>query len=269
MTYGATGDASSSPVHRPVAWRPLALPPEHGGWGLLLEPIALGLLVAPSAAGVLLGCAAVAAFLVRHPLRVAVRDRFHGKRHPRTTACQQLAAGYMVIAVSTLVAGGVLAGPAALLPCLAAAPLAATQFLYDVRNEGRKLYPQIAGGVALAMSAAAIAIAGGQPHIVAFALWLLMAIRSAGAVVHVRATLRRRGHWSAVAVGFLGVGVAAALWRMTGTPAVSIITMLLLLIRTIIPTFRVNALSAKTAGLIEIAYGVLFVMLIAAGYRNG
>jgi hypothetical protein len=35
--------------------RLVALPAEHGGWGLLLEPIALGLAVAPSLAGTFLG----------------------------------------------------------------------------------------------------------------------------------------------------------------------------------------------------------------------
>jgi hypothetical protein len=51
--------SAGSTVARSVALRPLALPSEHGGWGILLEPIAIGLLVAGSWSGVLVGAAAV------------------------------------------------------------------------------------------------------------------------------------------------------------------------------------------------------------------
>ena len=37
---------------RPRAlWRSVAVPTEHGGWGLTFEPVLLGLIVAPSWAG--------------------------------------------------------------------------------------------------------------------------------------------------------------------------------------------------------------------------
>ena len=35
-----------------VRLRTVALPVEHGGWGISLEPVVLGLLVAPSASGI-------------------------------------------------------------------------------------------------------------------------------------------------------------------------------------------------------------------------
>src|SRR5689334_962019 len=49
---------SSSP-----SLRALALPTEHGGWGLLLEPLLLGLLIVPSAPGAAVAAAALGAFL--------------------------------------------------------------------------------------------------------------------------------------------------------------------------------------------------------------
>ena len=48
-----------------AGWRSVAIPSEHGGWGLTLEPVLLGLVVAWSGAGVALGVAAFTAFLVR------------------------------------------------------------------------------------------------------------------------------------------------------------------------------------------------------------
>ena len=46
-------------------WRAVAMPSEHGGWGLTLEPVVLGLLVGWSGAGFALGIAAFTAFLLR------------------------------------------------------------------------------------------------------------------------------------------------------------------------------------------------------------
>ena len=55
-------------------WQRVVLPAEHGGWGLTLEPVLLGLLAAWSVAGLCLGVAAMLAFLVRTPLKLAAVD---------------------------------------------------------------------------------------------------------------------------------------------------------------------------------------------------
>ena len=47
-----------APAGARPAWRVVALPDEHGGWGLTAEPVLLGLLVAPSWAGLAIGAAA-------------------------------------------------------------------------------------------------------------------------------------------------------------------------------------------------------------------
>ena len=52
----------SVPSPRPML-RSVALPTEHGGWGLTLEPVLLGLLVAPSVAGLAIGGAAFLVFV--------------------------------------------------------------------------------------------------------------------------------------------------------------------------------------------------------------
>ena len=73
----AAPDALSAPpaprAARPV-WRTVAIPSEHGGWGLTLEPALLGLLVAWSGAGVCLALAALVGFLARTPLKLAMVD---------------------------------------------------------------------------------------------------------------------------------------------------------------------------------------------------
>src|SRR6476469_8874029 len=118
--------SSSSLLRRSPTIRPLAIPVEHGAWGFLLEPIALGLLVAPSAPGVLIGLGGIAVYLARHPLKLAMRDWLH-KRYPRTAVCELLAATYGLAALITLGA----AFGSALIPLIFAIPFGLVQFIYD------------------------------------------------------------------------------------------------------------------------------------------
>jgi hypothetical protein len=72
--------------------RAVALPTEHGGWGLTAEPALLGLLVSPSVAGVALGLGALVAFLARTPLRVVLVDRWRGRDLDRTRLARRVLA---------------------------------------------------------------------------------------------------------------------------------------------------------------------------------
>jgi YwiC-like protein len=117
--------------------RPVALPTEHGGWGLTLEPAALGLLVAPSAAGFLLALAALFAFLARHPLKIVAGDRRRGRRFPRTALAERFALAYS-LASSASFAAALAVAPAHkfLYVVAAAAPLAAAQLYFDLAGRG-------------------------------------------------------------------------------------------------------------------------------------
>src|SRR5262245_56668038 len=116
-----------------VAWKSVALPNEHGGWGMLAEPLLVGLVLAPSGAGACLLGASVAAFLARHPLKLALSDRHRGTRHPRTVAAERVAAAYAAVAMACAAGAFALAGPRPFLPLLAVAPLALVQVWFDAR----------------------------------------------------------------------------------------------------------------------------------------
>src|SRR3954465_4543353 len=77
-----------------VRLKTLALPTEHGGWGITLEPVVLGLLVAPSLAGAGLALATVGAFLVRHPFKIVTGDRRRGRRFARTPYAERFTLVY-------------------------------------------------------------------------------------------------------------------------------------------------------------------------------
>jgi hypothetical protein len=247
-----------------VSIRPLALPAEHGGWGIVLEPIALALLIAPSVAGVSMGVAAVAAFLARHPLRLAARDRLHHRRLGRTAVCEQLALAYSAIAVAALVGAVALSSARILLPFAIAAPLGLLQFGFDVRNRGRAVIPEMAGIVAAGATAAAIALAGGRTISVAATLWILAMLRAIPALLFVRAVLGRESRSIAIAVHVVAVAAAFALWQRHLAPLAAIAAMLLLLGRAIAGMNQ--NMPARSVGIRELVWGATTVLLIAGGW---
>jgi hypothetical protein len=238
-----------------VSIRPLAVPAEHGGWGLLLEPVVLAMLVAPSVAGALIGTGAVAVFLMRHPLKLAVHDRLQRRRYPRSAFCELLAAGYGVAALLAFTGAWTLAGAWPLLALAAAIPFGAIQFSYDMGNRSRRAIPELAGAIVPASLAAAIALAGGSAA--ALALSVLILSRSIPAVLYVRSTLRGSSRAAMIAAHVVAVVVAACFAPLPAT-----IAMVLLLMRATLPTHA----PAKTIGLREIAFGAITVGLIALAY---
>jgi len=222
----------------PAPWKAVALPVEHGGWGLLIEPVLLGLVLAPSSAGFCLAGAAVAAFLARHPLRLVFMDRRKGTRYPRTALAELFAVGYATLALAFVTLATLLAS-APFWPAIAVgAPPALVAIAYDLRGRSREALPEAAGGVALGASAAAIALAGGVSAGLAFGAWALLALRGVTAVLYVRARLR-------LVLAF-GVLLLRAAWGLSSRRA---------------------PVRPKVVGFQELFFGLLTLVLLAVGYR--
>lgn len=249
----------------PLKLRPLLIPSEHGAWALLLEPVALAMIVAPSVAGDAVVLSVLAAFLARHPLRLAMIDLLRGKRYARTIACSQLAAAFAVASVLALVAAVRLSGAAMLLPFAIALPLAAWQFIHDVRGGSRALVPEIAGAAAMGATAASIALAAGQPLALAMSLWCLTLLRSIPAIVFVRAALGRNRRTGALVLHVFALAVAFGLWRLELVPAAAVAAMALLLARA--GTVDTEPQPARRLGIHELGYGAATTLLAALGYR--
>ncbi|HEV8660260.1 MAG TPA: YwiC-like family protein [Thermoanaerobaculia bacterium] len=235
----------------------MALPAEHGGWGLLLEPIVLALLVAPSLPGLLIATGATAAFLMRHPLKLAARDWLQRRRYPRSRVCEMLAATYGAAAFLAFAGAWRMTGVLPFVALVIALKLAAVQFFYDVRNRGRLPIPEFFGAVAAAPIAAAIALAGGRTVLMAAALSTLAITRSIPAVLYVRAALRNeRRAWMLIAHA-AAVAVAAFIsW-------IAALAMAILFVRAVVP---VGGVRAQTIGFREVGWGALTVLLIAISY---
>jgi hypothetical protein len=256
----------------PVSLKSLALPSEHGGWGLLLEPALLGLALAPSWGGAGFVVAALAAFLARHPLRLALSDRWRGTRYPRTALAERIALAYLAVAAAGVALAAWRSPLVAFAPLAAAAPLGLLQLAYDARLRGRQLVPELAGGVALGATAAAVAIAGGWNAAAAFALWLLLAARTVGSVTYVRARLRAArglapGRAAAWACHVAALALVAALAARGLAPWLALAAFVALLARALLGLREgARALPPRAIGFQEMGYGVLTLVLLVAGY---
>ena len=213
-----------------VSLRSVALPTEHGGWSLTLEPVALGLIVKPGWAGLALGLVALLGFLARTPLKVAVVDRWRGRNLPRTGLAWRVAALELGVAVILFTVALVVAEAPFWWPLAAAAPLIGLELWYDMRSRSRRLIPELAGSVGVGAMAAAVALAGGATSAVAAGLWCVAAARAVAAIPFVRLQLRRlkaQPHnrmTSDVAQGIAVVAVAIAA-ALEAAPVAAVVVM--------------------------------------------
>jgi len=183
-------------VHERGRIRAVALPGEHGGWGLTIEPGLLGLLVAPSVAGLCLALAVVLAFVARTPIKIVLVDVFRRRFLRRTRLALALSLVEIVVLVA-LVVGTVTTATASdwWLPALVAGPLICVELCYDMRSRSRRLVPELAGSVGVASVTAMIVLADGESGALAVGLWIVLAARAVTSITWVRAqimTMRER-----------------------------------------------------------------------------
>jgi hypothetical protein len=229
----------------------------------------LGLLVQPSWPGVAIGAAAMIAFVVRTPLKLSLGDRRRHRYLPRTRLADAIALGELALIAALVVLAVVGAGWSWVVPLLFAFPLFGVELWYDVRSRGRRLVPELCGGVGIASVAAAIAVAGGRPNGLAAALSLMVAARAMASIPFARtqvARLHDRNATLAVSDAFQALGVLVAIaaaviaWPVVlGTAAVGLAA-----IAQLVSTRR-PVPPAKKIGLAQLAVGLTVVAATAAG----
>lgn len=195
--------------------RTVALPSEHGGWGLTAEPVLLGLLLAPSVAGLLLGLAGFGAFLLRTPLKLVLVDASRRRSLDRTVQARRLASIELLVVLSLVVGAVLTTSRPFWIPVLIAVPFVAVELWFDMRSRSRRLVPELAGSIGIASLAAAIAIAGGATLAVAFGAWMVLSARALTSIPFVRGRIamlhgRSVAAWSLVMWDVLAMLLAAA-----------------------------------------------------------
>jgi hypothetical protein len=259
----------SSPGEVRPTWRAVAVPAEHGGWGLTLEPVLLGLLVAPSSAGAALGLAAFVAFLVRTPSKLVLVDRRRRRWLPRSRLASIVAAGELLVIVLLGLAAWRWSGWQWLVPVGLAAPLVVIEMWFDMRSRGRRLVPELCGAIGIGSAAAAIAVAGGEAGRLAAAMWLVIVARAVASIPFVRVQIDRLRHGSGpttLAAGAQAAGVAVAVIAvvvetalLAGAVAIAALAVLQLL------WLRSAPVPAKILGVRQLLLGLAIVAVTAGG----
>ena len=255
----------------------VALPVEHGGWALILEPIVLGLLLAPSFRGVLFGLAAFSCFLTRHPLKLAIGDRIKGHPLQRTSLATRFAFIYAITALLLLTFASVDAPKDVFIPFLLAAPLVLAQLSFDVFGHSRKLLPEAAGAIGVGSIITAITLADGWPKAEAFALWAIVASRHVPTILYLRKRLSARRQTqgrSGIAVvmimQFVSLVVVILLVQEKLIPALAIVAFVVLTVRAVMGLLSLDTtVSPKKLGIAEFALGAFTVMTVTLGYSLG
>jgi len=253
--------------------RAVAVPSEHGGWGLTAEAVLLGLLVAPSVAGGELGAAAVLAFLARTPLKVVLVDRWRNRRLRRTLLAERVAAAELVLLGGLVILAALRAGREWWAPFLVAAPLVGVELWFDMRSRSRRLLPELCGAVGIASAAAAMARAGGAGWSVSIGLWVVLSARSIGSIPFARAQVQRiKGH----AVHRRGVdlaqgGALAAVlagWAAGAVP-VAAVAAIGVVAACQLWWVRVRPPAVAVLGAAQLVVGIAIVLVTASAIRFG
>jgi hypothetical protein len=252
-----------------VGWRAVAMPSEHGGWGLTLEPVLLGLVVAWSGAGVALGVAAFTAFLVRTPLKLVAVDLRRGRWLDRSRLALRIAMVELIVLGSTVALAVALAGWSWLAPAVVAGPLVAIELSFDVRSRGRRLVPEFCGAVGITAVAASIVLAAGRSSGLAAGVWLVLAARAVGAIPFVRVQILRlrRGQgpvWQSDLAQVVSVAVATAAVVADRRLLLGLVGVVVLAAAQSVWVRRAPIL-AKQVGLRQMGMGLALVAVTAVG----
>ncbi len=255
-----------------VRWRSVALPAEHGGWAMLINPILLGFLVVPSLTAVFLALAIIASFLARTPLKIVWKDSQKGRRFARTTAAMKVLVLYVFLIVVGF--GGALyfGGWQPLMPLLAVLPLLLLLLYFDLFSTSRQLLSQLVAPIVLSSVTAGMALAAGWTWPYALALWSIPLMLSIPAILYVRSRIRMdkdraAGARTAVFSHVLAAIVAIALAATGYIPALAALAIFILMLRaaTNLSTYR-RPMTIKQLGWSEIAFSLMTVFMSAIGY---
>lgn len=225
--------------------RAVAMPSEHGGWSLTLEPVLLGLIVAWSWPGLAIGAAAMLAFVARTPLKLVLVDRWRRRSRERTHVAARVAVIELIV-FAVLVAAATL-GPdhRFWVPALAASPLIVIELWFDMRSRGRRLLPELVGAIGIGSTAAAVALAGGAAIDLAIGPWVIVAARAVAAIPYARTQVFRTRNkpyhaWHSDLAQACALVAATITWLVGAIPSASVMAI------AVVTTFNIGAIRATS-----------------------
>ena len=257
----------------------IAIPQDHGSWVFLLSPLLIGLFAAQafSAASLALVITAMAAFLIRQPLTVAVKV-YSGRRPKNDLPAAQF--WLAIYGITGLASASVLLFLGyAMLAWLAipAVPVFAWHlWLVSKREERRQAGVEIMATGVLALSApAAFWIGQNAYDPLGWILWILTWFQSAASIVYAYLRLEQRewrsvptldrrfqAGWRALAYTGMNLGLSAVLGFLGLIPGLVWMAFLLQFAETLFGTMQ-PAVGAKPVqiGMRQLIVSSLFTLL--------
>jgi len=265
--------------------RHIALPQDHGSWVFILSPLIIGLAAGKtfSIASFALVLAAMAAFLIRQPIVMAVKA--YSGRRPKTDLP---AARFWMIVYGLIVLMSVaeiiyLGHWMVLLLAIPAAPVFAWHlWLVSKRDERKQAGIEILATGVLALSApAAYWIGKGAYDPLGWVLWMLTWFQSAASIIHAYLRLdqrewktprslsdRLRAGWRALAYTVFNFLLATVLGAFSITPTLILLPYLLQLGETLLGTVKPASGAKPVAiGVRQLIVSILFTVLFVLTWR--
>jgi len=176
--------------------RHIALPGEHGAWVFFLSPLLIGLFAGGSLklASIYLIIAALAGFLIRQPVTIAVKA-YSGRRSLRDLPAAQFWMVFYFLVGALPVAGLVLSGyPYVLFLAVPGIPVFVWHlYLVSKRAERRQAGVEVVASGVLALAApAAFWVGIGNPDPFGWWLFILSWLQSAASIVYAYLRLEQR-----------------------------------------------------------------------------
>lgn len=252
--------------------RSVAMPTEHGGWSLTLEPVVLGLIVAWSWRGLAIGMAGLIAFVVRTPLKIVLVDWLRRRWLNRTSIALRIAIVELLLLAVLIGLGTIGADQRLWWPLIGALPLFGIQLWFDMRSKSRRLLPELAGTVGIGALVAVIVLVGGASADLAIGLWAVVGARAIAAIPYVRIQVfRRRGKnvqlfHSDLAQGAAVIAIVIA-W-LSGVTVFACVAIIFLVSIFNIVAIRRPAQPAKIVGFQQMFFGIFVVIGTAIAVIN-
>lgn len=245
------------------------LPREHGSYGLTFEPLTLALLASFSSSGLLLFFGAAAAFFAHPPARLLLSRQ---NNNHYALPFFMLYGGLSAVLMSFYVYQ---TDWPLFAPLLSALVLMTLYLILEALSLGRKLYTEVMASVAVGLIALSIVLSGGWGWSQSLAFLILLYLRSVATTlyVHHRLLLEKKQLSSVAKAMFwqiLSAVMALVLWQSGSIPFLAMTAVFILSIRAVwgLSSKRKRA-TVRKIGMMEFAYGLLFVLLSAVGYWSG
>lgn len=193
-----------------MSWKSVAIPAEHGGWGVLGEVILIGVFLAPSMFGLVWGIAMLSAWFLRQPLRVLLRERKLAGRSKRLRFAAAFGLLYGIILLGTGAAVWIDSPQTVKLTLLVMAAGSFLVLLADARNQQREAIWELAAVATLSAGVTVFLFLGGWSIGAAAAVFSLVLMRHLSAVWFIRHRLRAaygRPHSPGAVAAVFGFGL--------------------------------------------------------------